>query len=65
MSTELALAARCPACGEQCSGMASSRYPGLITMDYHLFPVRWLGPCIGSRSAGRPARKKDDHDRAT
>lgn len=49
----IALAARCPACGGQVPGLASSRYPGLITVDYHLHRIPWLGICIGSRTPGR------------
>jgi hypothetical protein len=49
----LSLIGRCPACNSPVTGMASMKWPHLVTLDIHLHPrIRHLGWCIGSRSAG-------------
>jgi hypothetical protein len=57
VTTALALVGCCPACGATVPGMASRKYPGMVTLDYHLYRLPWLGRCIGSRCAAGPPRR--------
>jgi hypothetical protein len=47
----LAILGQCAMCGRPQPGMASRKYPHLVTLDYHLHRLPWLGICAGSRSA--------------
>lgn len=50
-TTALQPLGRCPVCTGMIPGTPSRKYPGFVVLDYHLHPERWLGFCIGSRTA--------------
>jgi hypothetical protein len=57
----------CSCCGWPVPGMPSAKYPGRVTLDFHLHPRPELGRCIGSRSAADTwaGRMRQCLDRAT